>query len=153
MATATQTANLTGILGGLAFGFRDANGFPSNGSNSLITGVTKAFKDTVTAPSGTYAVLLTVSATVANASLVSLKKVLLINKSATITARVGRIDASAKASYVELGPKSAVFYDTSGIDTQTDGSLPTSITFTAIDNISAAGVSGTADIAVLACGT
>jgi hypothetical protein len=143
MATATQAFGLTGTLEGLEFGM--------TGTNELITSVTKALDATITAPSGTYAPAVTISATVANGSLVTLKKALLINRSATITSRISLVDDTAKAAYLELLPKSSHFIDTVKIETKEDGSGFTA--FTDINTVSVAGVSGTADIAILALGT
>lgn len=151
MATATQTYNLTGVLGGLAFGFRDSNGLPSSLSNSLLTAVTKAFKDVITAPSGTYAPALTFSATVGVGSLVTVKKVMLVNKSATITGRVAVTDTGADQYIVELLPKSTKFFDSEKLEVKTDGSGFTGLSD--MDTIAVAGVSGTADIGIVAVGT
>jgi len=145
MATATQTANLHGILGGLAFGFRDSNGFPSSVSNSLITGITKVSKENIVAASGTYTGMVTV------ADWTTVDKVLLVNKSATITGRVATVDTSAKAAYLELGPGSAYFLDSTNIETKEDGSGFSA--FTAINTVTVAGVSGTADIICVVVGT
>jgi hypothetical protein len=131
MATATQAFGLTGTLEGLEFGM--------TGTNELITSVTKALDATITAPSGTYAPAVTISATV------------LINRSATITSRISLVDDTAKAAYLELLPKSSHFIDTVKIETKEDGSGFTA--FTDINTVSVAGVSGTADIAILALGT